>query len=366
VTGLPRVIACVVLSGACGALAGGPPAEVRMRESGAGRFLTDARGMSLYLYAQDTQPGKSACVAECAKNWPPLRAPAAAVSGGDWSLIERADGGPQWAWRGRPLYSYARDSYAGGMLGDGAGNNAWRVALDRIGMPPGITLRSMYLGRILADARGRTLYWQRDQDSNCDAGCPESWTPLYAPWLAQPQGDWTLLARKDGQRQWAFRGRRLYLHADDLKPGDTAGLTDDGKLQVAVLHALPALPGWVTVQNSDMGEVFADARGHTLYVFAGQPDQLAKTRQLMCDDGCIRRFWQTIPAAPGTRPAGDWTVVVPPLGGAGQVWAYKGNVLYTHTRDREPGAIGGDKWAAGVGGGGGGWVPLLRRRDFDD
>jgi predicted lipoprotein with Yx(FWY)xxD motif len=363
VTGLLRVIACVVLCGAQGVLAAGLPAELRLRASGAGQFLTDARGMSLYFYAQDTQPGKSACVADCAKNWPPLRAPAAAVGGGDWSLIERADGAPQWAWRGRPLYSYARDSYPGGMLGDGAGNNAWRVALERIAMPPGIALRSMYLGRILADARGRTLYWQRDQDAVCDDRCPDSWTPLYAPWLAQPQGDWTLLARRDGQRQWAFRGRRLYLHADDLKPGDTAGLTAGDQWQVAVLDARPAPPGWVTVQNSDMGEVFADARGHTLYTFAGQ---LEKTKLLMCDDNCIKRFWQTIPAAAGTGPAGDWTAVESPAGGAGRVWAYKGNVLYTHTRDREPGAIGGDKWAAGVGGAGGGWVPLLRRRDFDD
>ena len=362
-TGLLRVLVCVVLSGAVAALAGDLPAEVRLRASGAGQFLTDARGMALYFYAQDTQPGKSACVAECAKNWPPLRASAAVGGGGDWSLIERADGGPQWAWRGRPLYAYAKDSYAGGMLGDGAGNNAWRVALNRIAVPPGIALRSMYLGRILADARGRTLYWQRDQDADCDLDCPGNWTPLYAPWLAQPQGDWTLLARRDGQKQWAFRGRRLYLNADDLKPGDTAGLTYDGNWEVAVLHATPPLPAWVTVQNSDMGEVFADTRGHTLYVVAGQLD---KIKQLMCDDTCIRRFWQTIPVAAGTGPAGDWTVVPSPAGGAGPVWANKGNVLYTHTRDREPGAIGGDKWAAGVGGAGGGWVPLLRRRDFDD
>jgi predicted lipoprotein with Yx(FWY)xxD motif len=362
VTGLLRVIACVVLLGTHGALAGSLPAEVRLRESGAGQFLTDARGMALYSYAQDTQPGKSACVAECAKNWPPLRAAAAVSSGGDWSLIERADGGPQWAWHGRPLYTYAKDSYAGGMLGDGAGN-AWRVALNKIAMPPGIALHSMYLGRILADARGHTLYWRHDKDSSCDKGCTDTWTPLYAPWLARPQVDWTLLARRDGQKQWAFRGHGLYLHADDGKPGDSAGLTDGDDWEVAVLHAAAPPPPWVTVQNSDMGEVFADTRGHTLYTFAGQ---LEKTKQLMCDDTCIRRFWQTIAAAQESRPAGDWTAVASPLGGAGLVWAYKGNVVYTHTRDREPGAIGGDKWAAGVGGGGGGWVPLLRRRDFDD
>ncbi len=362
-TGLLRVIACVVLSGSQGAIAGSLPAEVRLRESSAGQFLTDARGMSLYFYAQDTQPGKSACVAECAKNWPPLRAAAALSSGGDWSLIERADGGPQWAWRGRPLYTFLKDSYAAGMLGDGAGNNAWRVAFNKIAMPPGIAMRSMYLGRILTDARGRTLYWRQDEKSGCEDACLDSWAPLNAPWLAQAQGLWSVAANNDGGRQWMFRGRRLYLHSEDVRPGDTAGLEQSKDWQVAVLEAAPPLPAWVNVQNSDMGEVFADARGHTLYTFAGQ---LEKTRQLMCNDDCIRRYWQTIAAAPNTRAAGDWTTVAPPQGGAGLVWAYKGNVLYTHTRDQEPGAIGGDKWAAGVGGAGGGWVPLLRRRDFDD
>jgi hypothetical protein len=28
--------------------------------------------------------------------------------------------------------------------------------------------------------------------------------------------------------------------------------------------------------------------------------------------------------------------------------------------------VGGDKWAAGVGGGGGGWIPVPRRRDLEE
>ena len=319
--------------------------------------------MSLYTYAQDTQPGKSACVAECAKNWPPLLAPASTgVNAGDWSLIERDDGGRQWAWRGRPLYRYTKDSDAGGMLGDGVGN-AWRVALDRIALPPGITMRLMYLGRILADARGRSLYWQHNPQAACARECLENWSPLAAPWLAQPQAAWSIATGTDGGKQWAYRGRRLYLFADDLKPGDTNGLADGKDWQVAVLDPSPPPPSWVTLQSSDMGEVFADARGHTLYVLAGQ---LEKIRQLLCQDDCIRRNWQTVAAAPNTLRIGDWTAVPSPLGAAGLVWAYKGNVLYIHTRDREPGAIGGDKWATGVGGSGGGWVPVLRRRDFDE
>jgi predicted lipoprotein with Yx(FWY)xxD motif len=248
------------------------------------------------------------------------------------------------------------------MLGDGVGN-AWRVALDRVLLPPGIGMRSTYLGRILADARGRTLYWQRDPKAICTDVCLATWSPFAAPWLARPLAGWNVASGADGGKIWAYRGRQLYLHPDDLKPGDTNGLAAGKDWEVAVLDPAPSPPSWVTVQNADMGEVYADARGHTLYVFSGQLD---KVRQLVCNDDCIRRNWQTNAAAPNTPRVGDWSAVPSPLGVAGMVWAYKGNVLYTHNRDREPGAVGGDKWAAGVGGGGGGWGPVLRRRDFDE
>ena len=64
------------------------------------------------------------------------------------------------------------------------------------------------------------------------------------------------------------------------------------------------------------------------------------------------------------NPVGDFTVVARKDGN--KQWAYKGNAVYTHLRDKEPGAIGGDKWAAGVGGGGGGFIPMTRRRDFEE
>ena len=346
------------------------PAEVRARVSGAGAYLTDAQGRSLYFYAQDSRPGKSDCNAECAKAWPPLLAPTGAAAAGDWSIVNRDDGAQQWAWRGRPLYGFAKDNYAGAMLGDGVGS-AWHVALQPVAVPPGLAMRSIYLGRVLTDARGHSLYWRRDEvddraptaKSKCQRECLQAWTPLYAPWMAHPQGDWAVLARDDGQKQWLFRGHRLYRYENDLKPGDSAGLSEDANWEVAVLDAAAPTPSWVTVQNSDMGEVFADAQGHTLYIFNGQLD---RTRQLMCDDNCIQKNWRMLPVPPGAKPAGDWAPVDSPLGTKGAVWGYKGNAVYTHTRDREPGAIGGDAWATGVGGSGRGWVPVLRHRDNDE
>jgi predicted lipoprotein with Yx(FWY)xxD motif len=344
------------------------PADVRAHVSDAGRYFTDARGMALYTYAQDQVPGKSACVKDCALQWPPLIAAAGATAAGDWTLIERDDATRQWAWRGRPLYRYAKDSYTGSRAGDGIGN-AWHAALERIALPPGFALRSIHLGRVLTDARGQTLYWRSDErgasrspdPERCVDRCLADWSSVAAPWLARSMGDWSVRGRADGQKQWAFRGRRLYSHRADLQPGDTGGHGLDKVWEAAVLDPTPPLPAWVTIQNSDMGEVYADERGHTLYVFGGQ---LERAKKLMCDDTCLQKFWRTLPAKPDAQASGDWTVMSGAAGG--KVWAYRGDVLYTHNRDREPGAIGGDKWAAGVSGGGGGFTPLRRRRDREE
>ena len=363
-SGIARSAALLVLSCAWPgrAQAAAVPAEIHLRDSGAGQFLTDARGMTLYTYAADITPGKSACVSECAMRWPPLRAPAIAVAAGEWSLIAREDGAAQWAWRGQPLYRFAKDTYVGGSLGDGAGND-WHVALNKLATPPGIAIRSTYLGWILTTAQGQTLYWARDEKVAAGTDLSAPWRPLYAPWMAQARDDWTLAIRDDGQKQWAFRGHRLFLNGEDLRPGDTAGLQRAKGWEVAVLVAAPPLPSWVTLQHSDMGEVFADARGHTLYVVAGGLD---KVRQLTCNDECIRRYWQTIPAAANAQPTGHWTLVASPLGAGAPVWAYRGNALFTHARDSEPGAIGGDRWGSGGGNAGPGWAPVLRHRDLEE
>jgi predicted lipoprotein with Yx(FWY)xxD motif len=37
---------------------------------------------------------------------------------------------------------------------------------------------------------------------------------------AQAAGDYSLIVREDGKQQWAYKGRPLYLWANDKKPGD--------------------------------------------------------------------------------------------------------------------------------------------------
>jgi predicted lipoprotein with Yx(FWY)xxD motif len=40
---------------------------------------------------------------------------------------------------------------------------------------------------------------------------------------ASPKGDWSLVTRNDGSKQWAYRGKPLYYWIKDTKPGDKTG-----------------------------------------------------------------------------------------------------------------------------------------------
>jgi predicted lipoprotein with Yx(FWY)xxD motif len=89
--------------------------------------LVDARGMTLYTFDRDVRgSGKSACNGQCAANWPPLPA-AAGIPPGDFSIVSRDDRSLQLAYKGKPLYRWAKDSRPGERSGDGV-NGVWRVA----------------------------------------------------------------------------------------------------------------------------------------------------------------------------------------------------------------------------------------------
>ncbi|MGO4705848.1 hypothetical protein AB4072_08730 [Microvirga sp. 2MCAF38] len=101
-------------------------AQARIGETGKGKTLVDGRGMTLYTYDRDT-PGKSSCTGMCAQTWPPLPAAADAKNTGNWMVIPRDDGTRQWAYKGRPLYGWIKDTKPGDVTGDGY-NNVWHVA----------------------------------------------------------------------------------------------------------------------------------------------------------------------------------------------------------------------------------------------
>jgi predicted lipoprotein with Yx(FWY)xxD motif len=96
-------------------------------QTGLGPTLVDSKGMTLYTFDKDMD-GKSACVAKCATNWPPLMAAKDDKAMGAYTLITRDDGTMQWAYKGKPLYTWAKDMKPGDTTGDGFLNGAWHAA----------------------------------------------------------------------------------------------------------------------------------------------------------------------------------------------------------------------------------------------
>jgi predicted lipoprotein with Yx(FWY)xxD motif len=90
--------------------------------------LVGPTGMTLYTFDKDTAgSGKSACNGGCATNWPPLLAADTDKASGDYSIITRDDGKKQWALKGKPLYSWSKDTKPGDKTGDGFLTGSWHV-----------------------------------------------------------------------------------------------------------------------------------------------------------------------------------------------------------------------------------------------
>ena len=78
----------------------------------------------------------------------------------------------------------------------------------------------------LTNSAGMTLY-TFDNDSGgksmCNGPCAGNWPPLMAAADATASGDWSVITRGDGGKQWAHKGKPLYTWSKDMKPGDKTG-----------------------------------------------------------------------------------------------------------------------------------------------
>jgi len=83
-------------------------------------------------------------------------------------------------------------------------------------------------GGVLTGATGMTLY-TFDKDaagsgkSVCNGPCATNWPPLMATDMAKPYGEYTIVTRDDGKKQYAYKGKPLYYWVKDQKPGDKTG-----------------------------------------------------------------------------------------------------------------------------------------------
>ena len=218
-------------------------------------FVDTVAGKTLYVYQGDAKKAEKECTTlQCRALWRPVIAPRLAKSAGEFVPQIREDGINQWTYKGRALFTYNDDYSEGDAFGIGADKRFAVAAYKRYWTPPNVTTqRTSQLGIVLATAEGKSLYRRSNYifqsggghslkrgdpirpavgrdlgtDPRCRKDC-DKWHPFLAPADAQPWGDWTVLTRPDGKKQWAQRGFALWTYDGDKRPGEINGndLTD--------------------------------------------------------------------------------------------------------------------------------------------
>jgi predicted lipoprotein with Yx(FWY)xxD motif len=81
---------------------------------------------------------------------------------------------------------------------------------------------------VLTGGNGMTLYtFDKDVSGSgksvCNGPCAANWPPLFAMDGDSASGDYSIITRDDGKKQWALKGKPLYYWVKDQKPGDKTG-----------------------------------------------------------------------------------------------------------------------------------------------
>jgi predicted lipoprotein with Yx(FWY)xxD motif len=117
-------------AGATGAAAAS--GALKTASTSLGTVVVNGSGRTVYFFDKDTAgSGKSACSGSCASLWPAVTAsgtPAGTGVAGKLGTITRADGTKQVTLNGHPLYTYAGDSKAGDVAGQGVAGIWWVVS----------------------------------------------------------------------------------------------------------------------------------------------------------------------------------------------------------------------------------------------
>ena len=323
-------------------------------------IFADGKGATVYTWSKDA-PGTSACDAACAATWPPFIAVAGAKAVGDWSLITRADGAKQWAFRGKALYTNVKDGAAIRRAGSGEtggdegarplystsavghdidGRQVVELKLgDWMELPTGINVQEVRTapGQVLTTERGLTLYAFAGK---IGSKIGNDWTPLEAPQLALPIGDFTVAQRGDGLTQWAWRGKPLYTFKGDLDYGDSNGKYGDSRFRIATVMRYFTPAGVAVRKSHAFGGLLTTAADHTLYVREngidgadgaqraerGNPNIGMTIGVAACDAAC-ERMWQPLIAPADAETIGYWTIFKRPDGR--KQWGYYGYAMYT-------------------------------------
>lgn len=265
--------------------------------------------------------------------------------------------------------------------------------------PPGVTVQPLGkaqgydLGKSTAsaiardqiaytDTRGMTLYtWDQDPSgkSTCAADCAASFVPFLAVGAVKAFGDWSVITRDDGKKQWALSGKALYTYVKDVDPGSLAGdspanygaprlnglgvmvgggnrgslgrgdkpkidpLPQGWKAALAYPMDIKLPPGVAVKEVPDAAAfVLVDRLNHTLYaVDEKDAREISRCSTQVC------KQWEALSAPQLAEAIGDFSVIERDDGI--HQWAYQGRGLYTFTGDLAPGYANGigvdERWS---------------------
>lgn len=321
----------------------------------------------LVLPDLDTRPA-------CTDVWKPVYASANAQGIDKWSVLSRKDGTKQWAYDGFALYTSVLDKEPGEVAGApkkarGDSPSYREPVKPPSDVPPGFVVVSTAKGRMLVTTSQQSIYvfdGDTAQRTTCTGECTQTWRPILAPGVGQTTEGWTIFERSPGVRQWAFRGRPLYINVLDREPRSQEGSDVPGWHNVYTQLA-PEPPKQFTRQISSSGEVLADANGRTIYTYAcaddsvdqlncDHPTETQAYRFGMCGAGdparCLATFPYVLAGKDDESLSQSWTVVWidPKTGkyaeenaaGALKVWAYRQRPVYTYAGDKRAGDINAD------------------------
>jgi predicted lipoprotein with Yx(FWY)xxD motif len=99
----------------------GDAKEVMLK--GALAFVDSRTGLALYTFGGDTVPDQSECTGSCLQVWPAHAATAKDKASSGFTIFTRSDNGTlQWAYLGKPLYTFVSDTVSNNGTGDGVEN----------------------------------------------------------------------------------------------------------------------------------------------------------------------------------------------------------------------------------------------------
>lgn len=322
-----------------------------------GLAFADSRGFTLYTFEGDKEPGKSTCSDDCATKWPAALAHSGAAPVGDWSIITRSDGAKQWAIKGKPLYTSVKDTAPGDYNGVSEGNE-WRFVVFAPPTSPMFPNRLAVRqvadagGQALVDPSDKTIY-AFDGDATQDGlAASAPWVPVSASSLARPFGDFTIVARKDATKQWAYKAKPLYTFAGDVDAGTALGMGVDKRWQPALVVDYGRPAGVSINATRSAGKVLTTPDGKPLYrqqvyFYSVAAHDLPKAvnyspiiARAVADKGCVDSCtadFKPYAAPADAQPFGFWNILTRDDGT--KQWAYRGYALYTYVGDTKPGDL---------------------------